>query len=982
MNAHQFAAKWKPVTLKESAAYAEHFNDLCAVLGQPTPAAADPDGTWFTFQKALTTTKDRKGFADVWRRGCFGWEYKGKHKDLRAAYDQLLQYREALENPPLLVVCDLNRFVVRTNFTGFPTARYEFDLDGLAADPKHLDLLRRAFADPYSLKPDQTQEQVTGEIAAAFTALAEGMRGRGVDPVRAAHFLMKLMFCMFAEDIRLLPPELFTKTVANSRSDPARLSKRLANLFAAMDAGEPFGADEVARFNGRLFAAGGDPVELTPAEIGVLLDCARCDWSAVEPSIFGTLFERCLDPAKRGQLGAHYTGRADIEALLEPVLLDPLRREWKAARAEAEAQWERSKKVKVGGGAWQDARREFDAIVRAFLHRLGGVTVLDPACGSGNFLYVALNMLLDLEKEVITWAADKDQYQRLPQVRPTQLRGLEVNPYARELAQVVIWIGFHQWMRFNGFVNPTDPVLEPMDSIERRDAVLDLSDPDHPREPDWPAAEFVVGNPPFLGTKKLRAGLGDEYVEKLFKLYGDRIPNFSDLCCYWFEKARAMIASGRTKRAGLIATQGIRGGENRVVLKRIKESGNIFFGVSDRNWVLDGAAVHISMVGFDGGTETVRELDGKPAVAINPNLTALADITTSKRLGSNRAVGFIADVKAGLFDITLDEARALLDDPNPHGRPNSDVLRPWVNGLDITRRLREMWIIDFGSDMDLEEAQLYCGPIRIVEERVKPARDLVKREAYRKYWWLHAEPCAAMRLKIEPLHRFLATITVSKHRLLTWISPATLPDHQLVAFARDDDYFFGVLHSRVHEVWARSQGTQVRERESGFRYTPTTCFETFPFPEPTDAQREGVAAAAKKLDELRSNWLNPPDWTRTEVLEFPGSAGGPWRRYVTDVDPARGVGTVRYPRLVPKDAASAAKLKTRTLTNLYNERPAWLAAAHRKLDEAVSAAYGWPADLPDDDLLGRLLALNLARAGSAPPAPAADDPDDGPPEFR
>ena len=185
-----------------------------------------------------------------------------------------------------------------------------------------------------------------------------------------------------------------------------------------------------------------------------------------------------------------------------------------------------------------------------------------------------------------------------------------------------------------------------------------------------------------------------------------------------------------------------------------------------------------------------------------------------------------------------------------------------------------------------------------------------------------------------------------------------------------------MLHSRIHEVWARAQGTQVRERESGFRYTPTTCFDTFPFPEATDARRGAIAAAAKELDTLRTNWLNPPEWATTETLEFPGSAGGPWARYVHDVDPARGVGTVRYPRAVARNPDAAAKLKARTLTNLYNESPAWLKAVHRRLDEAVSAAYGWPADLPDDELLARLLALNLSRAGATPRTGPDDDPDD------
>jgi type II restriction/modification system DNA methylase subunit YeeA len=737
-----------------------------------------------------------------------------------------------------------------------------------------------------------------------------------------------------------------------------------------MATGEPFGPEDILKFNGGLFDDTA-VIELTKPEINELIRCAECNWAQVEPSIFGTLFERILDPNKRSQLGAHYTSRADIETLLKPVMLDPLRREWDAVRADADKLYEKLQATVrgTGKGTAKQARAKFDKCVLGFLDRLLHVTVLDPACGSGNFLYVALRMLLDLEKEVWLYA-NTHGITHIPHVNPSQLRGIELNPHAQELAQVVIWIGYLQWMKDSGIRGPDVPVLDTMENIERRDAILDLTDPDKPKEPDWPDAEFIVGNPPFLGTKKLRSGLGDDYVLKLFKLYGDRIPNFSDLCCYWFEKARAMIAAGKTKRAGLLATQGIRGGDNRVALKRINETGSIFFAVSDRDWVLDGANVHISMVGFDDGTEKTRILDDKPVAQINPNLSASSDITKARKLAENRAVGFIADVKAGQFDIPLHEATALLDSPNAHGRPNSDVLRPWMNGLDITRRPRDFWIIDFGADLPLDQAILYEKPIQIVRERVKPARDLVKRAAYRECWWLHAEPCAVMRKRIEPLARFLATITVSKHRLFTWVSPATLPDHQLVAFAREDEYAFGVLHSRVHELWALRMGTRLETRP---RYTPTTCFETFPFPEPTDAQREAIAAAAKELETLRSNWLNPPEWTRTEVLEFPGSADGPWKRYVTDVDPKRGIGTVHYPRLVAREPGYAEKLKKRTLTNLYNESPAWLKAAHAKLDAAVFAAYGWPADISDDDLLARLLVLNLSRAAATGPSRTETD---------
>jgi len=208
--------------------------------------------------------------------------------------------------------------------------------------------------------------------------------------------------------------------------------------------------------------------------------------------------------------------------------------------------------------------------------------------------------------------------------------------------------------------------------------------------------------------------------------------------------------------------------------------------------------------------------------------------------------------------------------------------------------------------------------------------------------------------------RFIVTPEVSKHRVFVWLDGAYLADHQTRAFPRTDDYFFGILHSRVHETWARAQGTQLRERESGFRYTPSTCFETFAFPEPTVGQRDAIAEAAKELDRLRNNWLNPPEWTRQEVLEFPGSATGPWARFVHEPD-SRGIGTVRYPRLVAKDQDCAKLLAARTLTKLYNERPTWLELAHRKLDEAVFGAYGWDVAFSDEQILARLLELNVQR---------------------
>jgi len=552
----------------------------------------------------------------------------------------------------------------------------------------------------------------------------------------------------------------------------------------------------------------------------------------------------------------------------------------------------------------------------AFLDRLRAVQVLDPACGSGNFLYLALGALKDLELEAIQWGSLVLRIpQQFPGVGPEAVLGIEIKPYAAELARVTIWIGEIQWMLNHGFAYRRNPVLRPLDSIATMDALLDLSDPTHPREAEWPAAEFVVGNPPFLGNRLLRRGLGGEYVEALWSVFDDRLPHSSDLSCYWHEKARAQIAAGKTRRAGLLATQGIRGQANRRVLERINESGALFFARSDEPWVLSGAAVHISFVGQDDGSEGDRELDGRAVGDINPDLTAGVDLTKAKRLPENGGIAFYADIKGGPFEVTRQQADEMIAMPNPDGRSSRDVVRPWINALDITERHRDMWIVDFGVDMPLAEAALYEAPFEYVRERVLPFRRTVRRATYREHWWLHEEPISGMRAALTALGRYIVTPQTAKHRLFAWIQAGVLPSSSLVVFARDDDSTFGVLHSRAHEAWSLAQGTQLETRP---RYTPTTCFETFPFPRPADEEREAIAAAARELVRLRDGWLNPPG-----------------------LDPA--------------------ELSKRTLTNLYNARPTWLEHAHATLDTAVLAAYGWPADLPDQEILERLLNLNLAR---------------------
>ena len=999
MTPAEFTRKWARYSGKETAAYQEHFNDLCALLGHPSPATADPTGSEsFCFQKRVVKDEElfavqdsgriakesngyrERGFADVWKRGFFAWEYKGKKKNLDAAYQQLLRYRESLLNPPLLVVCDFDRYVIRTNFNGTVQETHEF-INANIDNPPVLHLLRALFNDPEFLKPQRTTAEVTEKLAAQIGEVARSLQERESieladaktrqehsvaqrKNLRIARFLNRIVFCFFAEDTSLLLPRVVADIFKGGVDDPEHFSETLEELFATMATGGRFGKDKIKHFNGHLFEEA-TVFQLNEKEIGALTTAAEADWQFIQPSIMGTLFERALERAQRSQIGAHYTSEEDILTLVEPVLMAPLRREW------SEIKRDLAKAFARGEGSTTDRAR-----LLAFQKKIATVTVLDPACGSGNFLYVAIKLLLDLEKEVIAFATQLG-FKLQPRVSVQQLKAIEINPYAFELAQVSVQIGYLQWRRDNGFDNEREPVLQDLENFQNEDALLVPHFRSKPKslkearagehaaddalkfytERKWPNCEVIVSNPPFLGSVKIWKELGREYQSELWRVYEQRVSRGADLCCYWFEKARDLIEQRDCKRAGLLATQAIRGGTNRETLKRIKETGDIFFAISDKEWILDGANVHVSMIAFDDTKRSEKWLDGRRVSKINSNLTAAVDTTDAARLQIHRDLCFRGVPKVGKFELKQEEALRLLAEPNPSLRPNSDVVRPWMNGLDVTRRPKQLWIIDFNV-RDKEAAAQYAQPFNWVQKYVLPLRIKNKRGHRRENWWLHAETGAGLRSATDSLARFPATLSISKHRIFVWLQQPTFPDQQLYVFARDDDYFFGVLHSRFHEVWALKLGTRLETRP---RYTPTTCFETFPFPERDEKQKIDISAAAKELNELRENWLNPPEWTTTRVLEFPGAIDGPWSRFVVDPD-ARGIGTVRYPRLEPRDDDCAKKLAKRTLTNLYNERPAWLANAHAKLDAAVAAAYRFDVDLTDEQILEKLLALNTERA--------------------
>ncbi len=737
---------------------------------------------------------------------------------------------------------------------------------------------------------------------------------------------------------------------------PAQFTELAAELFRVMAAGGRVGFEAVAWFNGGLFDDG-TALPLEAADIETVLAASDLDWSEIDPSILGTLFERGLDPGKRAQLGAHYTDRDKIMLLVEPVVIRPWLAEWDAVKADLAAAMDRVEAAK-SPAVRTKRRNAAERRYRAFLNRLRAFTVLDPACGSGNFLYLALQALKDLEHRVQLEAEALGFQRAFPEIGPPNVKGLEINPYAAELARVSVWIGEIQWMRRNGFYESHNPILKPLDTIDCRDAILT---PDN-TEPKWPEADVVIGNPPFLGGKLLITTLGEDYVSKIFTTYDGRVPAEADLVCYWFEKAGQQIAAGKATRAGLVATNSIRGGANRRALQAAIDTRRIFEAWSDEPWVIDGAAVRVSLVCFsriDDDSVSDARLDGKPVDEIYADLTARrggagVDLTVVRRLSENANVAFMGDTKGGPFDVAGDQARAWLRLPaNPNGRTNADVLKPWVNGMDLTRRPAGKWIVDFGLKMPAEDAALYEEPFRWVKEHVWPTWDKQREAERRNQWWLHHRPRPNMWAALGNLSRYIATPTVAKHRLFVWCDVRICPDHQLIVITRDDDVTFGILHSRFHEAWSLRLCTWLGKGNDP-RYTPTTTFETFPFPDgltpntpaadyADDPRAAAIADAAQRLVELRDRWLNPPEWVEWLDEPVPG-----------------------YPtRPVPRDETAATALKTRTLTNLYNTRPQWLADAHATLDAAVATAYGWPTYISDDDALAQLLALNLANPNPA-----------------
>jgi hypothetical protein len=1042
-----FIAKWSPSGGAELANSQSFLRDLCDLLDVPHPdpkvASDHADDNAYVFEKDVlfkhgdgTTSNGR---IDLYKRGCFVLESKqgsANPADLAApsvplaapvrqkrgtavrgtpawsqamdrAYGQAAQYARALpEWPAFLAVVDVGHaFAVYANFARdgkaylpFPDPQnHRFLLDDLTDDAIR-DRLRRMWLDPLSLDPSRHAAKVTTAVAERLAALATSLEKQkhGAEPV--ADFLMRCLFTMFAEDVGLLPADSFTGLLTEMRTNPAGLASMLEALWREMDCGGFSTAlrSTVLRFNGRFFHDA-TALPLDTAQIDHLIKAAKSDWSQVEPAIFGTLLERALDPKERHSLGAHFTPRAYVERLVFPTVIEPLRDDWQNVKAAAATLMAKQSANDKQLAAW---RKEAIELVSDYRRKLCQIRVLDPACGTGNFLYITLEHMKRLEGEVIETLADMGEAQEAldlagATVDPHQFLGIELNPRAVPIAELVLWIGYLQWhYRQHGKVAPAEPVLRDFRNIEHRDAVLaydrielvldehgapvtrwdgetmkkhpvtgkDVPDESaragltrivNPRKAEWPEADFVVSNPPFLGSKRMRSALGDEYVDALQQAWPE-VPQATDYVMRWWSHAADLARDGRIRQFGLITTNSITGKYVRRAVEGHLTGPNpmsIIFAVPNHPWVdtQSHAAVRISMtVGCAGRQPGVvltvtaehrkRAEKGQDLVAatsartgfINSNLTVGPDVTACRAVTSNQGLCSVGMKTIGdAFQVDEQLARALGLGVTPS---LENHIRPYVSGRDLAQSSRGKFVIDFYGLDESELMARFPQCYQYLLTHAKPARDQNRNALFRRDWWVIGHPRQQFRAATLGTPRFVATPETAKHLWFVFVPIDLVPDSTLVTFALPDALFLGVMSSRVHVLWALEAGGRLGVGDDP-RYNKSACFDAFPFPAPTDAQAARIRELAESLDAHRkSRQAEHADLTMTNMYNV-------------------------LENLRARTALSAKDKKTHeqglcsTLLKLHDD-----------LDEAVFAAYGWPTTLTDEELLERLVALNAERA--------------------
>ena len=1089
-----FIARWSGVQASELATAQSFVIDLCELLGvakpHPTPAQD------YMFERPVTFAhgdgSSSAGRIDCYRRGAFVLEAKklkaaattrGFDDGLLRARSQAEGYARALPalegRPPFLIVLDVGNVIELyaefsqsgATYTPFPDPRsHRIALADLArADVRQR--LARIWTEPASLNPARISAQVTREVAALLARLSQSLESSlGFKPNQAAapahqaqaasevvaNYLTRCLFSMFAEDVELLPKGAFTQLLQTHRHEPETLRQMLRILWADMDHGgfSAALAHRVLHFNGKLFKgaqADGYSLPLTPEQIELLIAAARCNWREVEPAIFGTLLERALDPTERHALGAHYTPRAYVERLVLPTVIEPLRADWANARAAALVLAREA--ATLQGKAQDDKLAAARAEVRAFHHRLCSLRVLDPACGSANFLYVTLEHLKRLEGEVINQLQDLGHAQDAlgfegETVTLQQLRGIELNERAAALAELVLWIGWLQWhVRTRGLASVAEPVVHNYGNIECRDAVLawDAQEPayddtgrllsrwdgrtykSHPttgqpvpdeaaqvpqwryigaRKAAWPPADFIVGNPPFIGKLRMREALGDGYVQALRAAWPE-VPDSADFVMFWWQHAASLVAAGHVRRLGLITTNSLRQTFNRRVVQAALDAGtHLALAVPDHPWV-DGAGnadVRIAMTVLAAGpgegelltvtAETPGEY-GEMTVQIEPRQGLIhADLT----IGANvvAALPLLANGKLSSTGVIPHGAGMLMTAAEAAAIEPDAPLKPYRNGKDLTDRSRDLFVIDcYGLSAEQVRSQ-YPSLYQWLVDRVKPERDVNNDKDLREKWWLHRRNNEDMRRALADLPRYIATVMTAKHRVFQFLDGSILPDQMLVTIALQDAYTLGVLSSQVHIDWALATGSRLGVGNDP-RYNKTRCFETFPFPDTdtglTPALRQRIAHLAEQIDAHRKRVLGPGRAAGRDVAsEARLSAPQPAPVPAPNASIATAATTAAVPAQPPALTPTLSRQREReqqpstdklTLTGLYNVLAALregralsakekaihtqglvgvLRELHDELDAAVRAAYGLPPSADAEAVLQMLVQLNAQRA--------------------
>ncbi len=1044
--AQAFIQRWQHNTASELATAQSFVIDLCELLGVTKPHPTPEQD--YMFERPVTFAHGDGGTSagriDCYRRGHFvleakklkaGSHTKGFDVGLLRARTQGEAYARALPGtegrPPFVLVVDVGTVIevyaefskTGGTYTPYPDPRsHRLQLADLAK-PEVQDRLRRIWTDPDSLNPARISAQVTREVAALLAQLAKSLEGNSAAPhanfkpnqapahiqqaptapETVAAYLTRCLFSMFAEDVELLPKGAFLGLLQTHRDDPATLQQMLRILWADMDRGgfSAALAKPVLHFNGKLFKGAGQDgysLLLTPAQIDLLIQAARCNWREVEPAIFGTLLERALDPTERHALGAHYTPRAYVERLVLPTVIEPLRADW--ANAQAAALVLAHEAAALQGKAAEAKLAEARAEVKKFHHQLCTTRVLDPACGSANFLYVTLEHLKRLEGEVVNQLEALGHTQDQlgfegETVTLQQLRGIELNERAAALAELVLWIGYLQWhIRTRGNAAVAEPVVHNYGNIECRDAVLAwdaqevaydangklLSRWDgrtfktHPvtgeqvpdeaaqvpqwryvgaRQAQWPQAEFIVGNPPFIGNKRMRDALGDGYVQALRGAW-PAIPESADFVMFWWHHAAAQVAAGQTRRMGLITTNSLTMVFNRRVVQAALEEGtHLEMAIADHPWVDsgNGAAVRIAMTVLAAGSNEGQLLTvtsektgehGEMAVElavqtglVHADLNVGSNVAAAGKLLSNSGISFMGMIPLGAgFWVSRDEAEALgyetVSGFNNH-------VRRYINGKDLMDKPRGIFALDFFGLTAEELMQRFPAAYQWLKDRVKPQRDQDKRPSRRINWWLYGESVPKFRNAVQGLQRYIGTAETSKHRVFSFVEGDVLPDQKVRVVVHDSAFVLGILSSHSHITWALVTGGTLEDRPV---YNSSRCFETFPFPDEdtglTPQLRERIATLAEQIDAHRKRVLAPES----------GNTG------LTLTGLYNVLTALREGRpLTPKEKT----IHTPGLVGVLRE-------LHDELDTSVLAAYGLPATASTDDILAHLVQLNTQRA--------------------